>query len=113
MTAVAEDVVEEAMDEKDHDYSKEDYEHALKVELPVLVAKVDCVKHEDLCRDQGIMAYPTLRLFVDGERWKAGDYRGDRTVVAMADYLKEIEDYHKTETNSTAERKVEFANTGM
>jgi thiol-disulfide isomerase/thioredoxin len=93
MTIVAEGIVEE----REHAYSDEEYKHAVTVELPVMIGKVDCVANDALCRQQGIMAYPTLRLFVDGERWKAGDYRGDRTVVAMADYLKEIEDYHKAE----------------
>jgi len=107
MTIVAEDIV----DERDHNYSTEDYEHAVKVELPVLIAKVDCVSHDALCRQQGIMAYPTLRLFVSGERWKGGDYRGDRTVIALADYLKEIEDTHKADTDKR--RTVEDAHKSM
>lgn len=109
MTTVAEKIV----NEHEHEYSEEDYKHAVKIELPVMVAKVDCVVHEELCRQQGIMAYPTLRLFVEGQRWKAGDYRGDRTVVSMADYLKEIEDYHKEEMGSEKARTVEDAHKGM
>ena len=101
MTAAARHIV----DEGEHKYSDEDYKHAVKVELPVLIAKVDCVQHDLLCRQQQIMAYPTLRLFVDGERWKGGDYNSDRTVIAMADYLKEIEDLHKNEEGKTASGK--------
>ena len=55
------------------------------------------------------MAYPTLRLFVDGQRWRAGDYRGDRTIVAMTDYLKQIEDTHKTELEKDTDKNVELA----
>jgi thioredoxin domain-containing protein 5 len=108
MTAVAESLV----DSRQHEYSEEEYEHAKKVELPVMVAKIDCVQHQDFCRKQNIMAYPTLRLFVDGERWKGGDYRGHRTVADMADYLSQVEDAHKTEINSSKEKNVELAHIG-
>lgn len=92
---------EHIVDQNKHKYSDEEYEHATKVELPVIIAKVDCVLHEKFCMQQGIRAYPTLRLFVDGKRWQAGDYMKDRTVVSMVDYLKEIEDYHKGELLKT------------
>ena len=55
------------------------------------------------------MAYPTLRLFVDGERWRAGDYRGHRTVVEMADWLQQVEDKHKEELSDETNRKVQLA----
>ena len=88
---------EHIADENKHKYTQEEYEHASNVELPVVIAKIDCVSHEQFCMQQGIRAYPTLRLFVDGKRWQAGDYMKDRTVVSMVDYLREIEDYHKGE----------------
>ena len=75
------------------DLSEEEYEEALKVELPVLVAKIDCVTHKQLCFEQGIWAYPTLRLFVDGEA--KADYRGDRTVLEMIHWLALVEESHK------------------
>lgn len=108
MTNVAENIV----NARDHDYSEEEYEHAKKVELPVMVAKVDCVTHQEFCRKQQIMAYPTLRLFVDGERWRGGDYRGHRTVLDMADYLQKVEDSHKTELQSDREMTVERVHKG-
>lgn len=104
MTAVAEHIIGE-----EHSYTEDEYEHALKVKLPVMVAKVDCVQNHDFCRKQMIMAYPTLRLFVDGERWPGGDYRGHRTVTEMADYLAQVEDTHKTEKGSDAAKTVELA----
>lgn len=108
MTAVAEDLVEAG----GHEYTEEEYKHAKNVKLPVMVAKVDCVDHHDLCRQQSVMAYPTLRLFVNGERWKGGDYRGHRTVVAMSDYLQQVEDAHKTEIDSSADKNVGLAHQG-
>ncbi len=106
------DVAEKIVNSKEHTYNEDEYGHAIKVELPVMVTKVDCVDHQDFCRDQGIMAYPTLRLFVDGERWRGGDYRGHRTVAEMADYLKQVEDLHKTDTNSNKDKNVELVHRG-
>lgn len=105
MAATAEGII----DSRDHDYTDEEYEHAKKVELPVMIGKIDCVKHQDLCWKNGIMAYPTLRLFVDGEIWKGGDYRGHRTVVDMTDYLQQVEDAHKAELDPDGTRNVQLA----
>jgi len=63
------------------------------VELPVFIAKVDCVDHQELCTEQGIQGYPTLKFFVDGEF--KGDYRGHRTVVELAHFIEEMEKEHK------------------
>lgn len=107
MTDIAEKLV--ADHEGRHEYSDEDLAHAKKVELPVMIAKVDCVIHKELCMRQGLLAYPTLRLFVDGERWEAGDYRGHRTVVDMADWLQQVEDKHKEELGDEAKKNVILA----
>ena len=107
MTDVAEDILHSKDDGRD--YTEEDYEHAKKVHLPVMVAKIDCVSHKALCMQQGIMGYPTLRLFVNGERWKGGDYRGDRTVVKMTDWLQQVEDAHKSELENAGEKNVALA----
>lgn len=106
------DVAEELVDEHEHEYSDEEYEHARKVQLPVMIAKVDCVDNHVLCSQQNVMAYPTLRLFVDGKPWRAGDYRGHRTVVEMADWLQQIEDTHKTEMDSESSKNVQLAHRG-
>jgi thiol-disulfide isomerase/thioredoxin len=108
MTAVAEHLMDEE-GEHVHQYTDEELKHATKVKLPVMVAKVDCVSHDAFCRKQGIRAYPTLRLFVDGERWSGGDYRGHRTVVEMADYLQQVEDTHKTELEKEDPKNVRLA----
>lgn len=75
------------------DFSKEEYDEALKVKLPVMVAKVDCVVHKDLCFQQQIWAYPTLRLFING--LPVADYKGDRTVLEMVHWLAHVEEQHK------------------
>jgi len=91
------DIVDEEFEhlELEHDYSKEDYDEALKVKLPVMVAKVDCVDHKDLCFNEQVWAYPTLRLFVNG--MPAADYRGDRTVLEMVHWLAHVEESHKNQ----------------
>jgi thiol-disulfide isomerase/thioredoxin len=97
MTEAAMELVDEEYQHLDgeYDYSKEEYEDALKVKLPVMVAKVDCVEHKQLCFEQQIWAYPTLRLFVNGN--PAADYRGDRTVLEMVHWLAHVEEVHKTQ----------------
>ena len=47
--------------------------------MDTAIAKVDCAAHQEFCRKQQIAAYPTLRLFYKGEKFK-GDYKSDRTV---------------------------------
>lgn len=79
--------------EGSHRYSDEDWNEAVKVELPVLIAKVDCVDHHEFCSDQEIRAYPTLKFFVDGE--EKGQYNGHRTVVEFAHFIAEMEKEHK------------------
>jgi hypothetical protein len=79
--------------EEGHDYTEEEYQDALKVEIPVMVAKVDCVVHSDLCLQNRIGAYPTLRIYVEGIA--VADYHGDRTVLEMVHWLALVEEGHK------------------
>jgi len=72
-----------------HDYDQEEYKEAVSAEKPVVIAKIDCVEHRDLCMQNLIQAYPTLRLYVYGDM--LGDYRGDRTVLEMVHWLIERE----------------------
>ncbi|EED94960.1 predicted protein, partial [Thalassiosira pseudonana CCMP1335] len=64
-----------------------------RVQLPVMIGKIDCVDHGGLCQRMQIQAYPTLKFFVDGE--EMGDYRGHRTVIEMAHFIAEMEKTHK------------------
>lgn len=74
------------------DYDSGDYEAAVKVEQPVMIAKVDCVTHHDVCVEHGIRAYPTLRLFYEGEPWRGGDFVGHRTLISMVEWLYYVEE---------------------
>lgn len=80
------------------DYTDTEFDEAQKVELPVTIAKVDCVNNREVCNQQeDIRAYPTLRLFVDGERFEGGDYKGHRTVLEMVEWLYFVEEKFKSD----------------
>jgi len=67
-------------------YSEEEYQNALKAaSSPILVGKVDCVTGHQLCRQQNIMSYPTIRLYVNGELYK--DFFGSRTIVNLLQFV--------------------------
>lgn len=93
MYEVAESRVDNHHRHLEHEYSDEDYQAAVAVELPVLIGKIDCVDHHDLCTEMGIRAYPTLKFFVDGE--EKGDYMGHRTVVELAHFIEAMELEHR------------------
>jgi len=94
MSEAAEDSVDADIDEnREHEYSEEDYNAAVKLAMPAMIAKVDCVTHRELCMDQMIRGYPTLRLFVHGEM--QFDYQGPRTVLEMTNWLATKEEEHK------------------
>eukprot|EP00550_Attheya_septentrionalis_P004653 CAMPEP_0198289390 /NCGR_PEP_ID=MMETSP1449-20131203/7581_1 /TAXON_ID=420275 /ORGANISM="Attheya septentrionalis, Strain CCMP2084" /LENGTH=507 /DNA_ID=CAMNT_0043987705 /DNA_START=76 /DNA_END=1596 /DNA_ORIENTATION=- len=95
----------------EHNYNDEEYAQASKLLKPVFIGKVDCVIRKELCMAQGIRAYPTLRLFVDGKRHPTGDYAGDRTVLGMSAYLQLIEEEHKegTDKELTVDRALDHA----
>lgn len=95
MTDAAEAKVDDNMEEHGHEYSDEEYKEAVKLQLPVFIAKVDCVIHSELCMRQQIRGYPTLRLFHDGEHMT--DYRGHREVVEMTHWLTNVENRVKDE----------------
>ena len=64
-------------------------------DLEVDVAKVDCVANRNLCGQQRIQAFPTLRFFKDGKQYGL-DYRQDRTVQALTAFLKQKVELEKT-----------------
>jgi hypothetical protein len=104
MDAAASQIVDEEMEEqgievgdKDHHWSVEEYDHAVKLKLPVVIAKVDCVTNEAFCMKQNIRAYPTLRLFVNGHAYGSGDYLGHRTIIDFTDYLATMEKNYMSE----------------
>lgn len=85
------DANEESLEEGGEEYGEQELRVAESLDAPVLIAKVDCVEQIELCREHDIRAYPTLRLFVNGNPFDDGEYRGHRTVLDMIQYLKTAE----------------------
>eukprot|EP00531_Pseudo-nitzschia_arenysensis_P001896 CAMPEP_0116147214 /NCGR_PEP_ID=MMETSP0329-20121206/17629_1 /TAXON_ID=697910 /ORGANISM="Pseudo-nitzschia arenysensis, Strain B593" /LENGTH=518 /DNA_ID=CAMNT_0003643115 /DNA_START=64 /DNA_END=1620 /DNA_ORIENTATION=+ len=86
------DAGEEAEEEVGDEYGEQELRVAEGLDVPVVIAKVDCVDETELCREQDIRAYPTLRLFVNGEPFEGGDYRSHRRVLDMVQFLKIAEE---------------------
>lgn len=57
-------------------------------QLPISVVRVDCVEMRDLCMTQKVMAFPMLRFFKKKEA-QPPDYRSDRTVEAMIEFVRQ------------------------
>lgn len=55
--------------------------------MPIGIGKIDCVAQADLCREQKIMAFPTLRWYHNKEAILP-DYKMDRTVQSLLAYAK-------------------------
>lgn len=49
--------------------------------MNVRLAKVDCTKQTRLCQDYNIRAYPTMKIFKNGQQLYH-DYEGPRRVSA-------------------------------
>ncbi|KAJ8610018.1 hypothetical protein CTAYLR_006645 [Chrysophaeum taylorii] len=56
-------------------------------ELPVAVASVDCVANGDFCHDMYVQAFPTLRFYHHGDQVNQGEYRFDRTVESLLEFV--------------------------
>ncbi|MEE6509860.1 hypothetical protein FKM82_028297 [Ascaphus truei] len=63
---------------------KEEYHDRNKV----VFARVDCDQHSDIAQRYRISKYPTLKLFRNGMMMKR-EYRGQRSVTAIADYIRQ------------------------
>jgi len=55
------------------------------VDSPVKLAKVDCTQHQDLCGQNGVRGYPTLKFFKSGV---PKDYNGPRQAAGIVAWLK-------------------------
>ena len=67
------DVEDSVKDRLGNEYSQEEYDEAKQVAVPVLVGQVDCVEHHTFCSESGIRAYPTVKLFANGEPYRGGE----------------------------------------
>ncbi|XP_064195917.1 endoplasmic reticulum resident protein 44 [Anguilla rostrata] len=54
----------------------------------VVFARVDCDQHSDIAQRYRISKYPTLKLFRNGMMMKR-EYRGQRSVSAIADFIRQ------------------------
>jgi len=70
-------------------FASKDLKADESMKVPILIGKVDCDMHPDFCKEQKIQAYPTLRLFFNQKKYS--DYHGDRTLLAVMEYLKAVE----------------------
>ncbi|ABN65589.2 predicted protein [Scheffersomyces stipitis CBS 6054] len=50
----------------------------------IKLAQIDCTEEEELCRDQGIRGYPTLKVVSNGAY---ADYDGPRDAAGIANYM--------------------------
>ncbi|KAM9307491.1 endoplasmic reticulum resident protein 44 [Gastrophryne carolinensis] len=70
----------------------EEASNIIKEENPdkskVVFARVDCDQHSDIAQRYRISKYPTLKLFRNGMMMKR-EYRGQRSVTAIADYVRQ------------------------
>ncbi|XP_053570450.1 endoplasmic reticulum resident protein 44 [Bombina bombina] len=70
----------------------EEASNIIREEFPennrVVFARVDCDQHADIAQRYRISKYPTLKLFRNGMMMKR-EYRGQRSVTAIADYMRQ------------------------
>uniref|UniRef100_A0A8C4KD75 Endoplasmic reticulum protein 44 n=1 Tax=Dromaius novaehollandiae TaxID=8790 RepID=A0A8C4KD75_DRONO len=90
----------------------EEASNVIKEEYPdknqVVFARVDCDQHSDIAQRYRISKYPTLKLFRNGMMMKR-EYRGQRSVTAIADYIRQqksnpIQEIQDLEEISTLDR---------
>mmetsp|Transcript_7214 Transcript_7214/g.10753 ORF Transcript_7214/g.10753 Transcript_7214/m.10753 type:complete len:125 (-) Transcript_7214:80-454(-) len=55
----------------------------------VRIAKVDCTQQKDICTQQGVRGYPTLKMFKDGGS-EGEKYQGRRTMEDFDKFIKEF-----------------------
>ncbi|RXN00784.1 Endoplasmic reticulum resident protein 44 [Acipenser ruthenus] len=70
----------------------EESSNVVREEFPdlkqVVFARVDCDQHSDIAMRYRISKYPTLKLFRNGMMMKR-EYRGQRSVSAIADFIRQ------------------------
>jgi len=49
------------------------------------VAKLDCTLYSEICAKQGIVAYPTIKLYIEGKDYL---YKGIRDMKAFANFVE-------------------------
>jgi len=80
-------------------------EAAEEDDMPIGVANVDCVKEDEICRQQQILAFPCLRWYENG-KFQAPDYKLDRTVNALKSHAMRKLDASKKYHNWQADKGI-------
>uniref|UniRef100_A0A3Q3M4S6 Endoplasmic reticulum protein 44 n=1 Tax=Mastacembelus armatus TaxID=205130 RepID=A0A3Q3M4S6_9TELE len=90
----------------------EEASNVVREEFPdttqVVFARVDCDQHSDIAQRYRITKYPTLKLFRNGMMMKR-EYRGQRSVAAIADFIRQqqvdpVKEMHSMEEVNTLDR---------
>lgn len=70
----------------------------------ITVARVDCTQNGDLCNEEKIQGYPTLKLY-RAEDTTGVEYEGPRNLLALVEFLnKQLETDIKSEEVRAAEK---------
>lgn len=78
----------------------------------VIIAKVDCTKHQGLCATRQVTGYPTLRLFKLGEE-ESVKFKGTRDLPAITDFInKELSAPAEADLGEVKREQVENLNIG-
>lgn len=84
-------------------------ELAENADSSVFIADVNCSDQDDLCSENGVAGYPTIKVFKDGE---VSDYSGGRSFDDLIEYV-DAELAAKCDVNNLSdtcsERAVKFA----
>ncbi|XP_041649159.1 endoplasmic reticulum resident protein 44 [Cheilinus undulatus] len=90
----------------------EEASNTVREEFPdtsqVVFARVDCDQHSDIAQRYRITKYPTLKLFRNGMMMKR-EYRGQRSVAAIADFIRQqqvdpVKEIHSLEEINALDR---------
>jgi thioredoxin-like negative regulator of GroEL len=89
---------------------KPDWDQLAKEAHPsVFIADVNCGDQEELCQEQGVSGYPTIKIWKDGAM---DDYGGGRRYEEMVefveDFLIEKCDVSKAEDSGCSEKAMKF-----
>ncbi|CAI5461646.1 unnamed protein product [Closterium sp. Yama58-4] len=66
----------------------ETFATAFKKTKSVVIAKVDCDEHKDVCSKYGVSGFPTLKWFPAGKS-EPEDYKGGRDVADLVEFVNE------------------------
>lgn len=56
-------------------------------EQNISLAQIDCTEDQELCMNQGIRGYPSLKIFKDGDAGNSLEYEGGRSTESIVNYM--------------------------